>query len=43
MEERVAFERSLAAIQAYDRENPGAVIIPGHDMAAWRALEESYS
>jgi N-acyl homoserine lactone hydrolase len=36
------FERSLAAIQAYDREHPGAVVIPGHDLAAWEELEELY-
>jgi N-acyl homoserine lactone hydrolase len=38
-----AFERSLEAIQAYDREHPDALIIPGHDMAAWELLEELYA
>ena len=37
-----AFERSLATIQAYDREHPDALIIPGHDMAAWEQLDEFY-
>jgi N-acyl homoserine lactone hydrolase len=29
------FERSLRQIQAYDSEHPDAIVIPGHDMAAW--------
>lgn len=33
--DRKAFERSLRQIQAYDRENSDAIVIPGHDMAAW--------
>jgi N-acyl homoserine lactone hydrolase len=37
-----AFERSLAAIQVYDREHPDALVIPGHDMAAWEQLDELY-
>ena len=36
------FERSLQAIQVYDREHPEALIIPGHDMAAWEELDELY-
>jgi N-acyl homoserine lactone hydrolase len=32
-----AFEHSLTQIQAYDRENPDAIVIPGHDLAAWHA------
>jgi N-acyl homoserine lactone hydrolase len=35
--DRNAFEHSLRQIQAYDRENPDAIIIPGHDMATWKA------
>jgi glyoxylase-like metal-dependent hydrolase (beta-lactamase superfamily II) len=37
---RKAFEHSLAQIQAYDRENPNAIVIPGHDQAAWNAACE---
>jgi N-acyl homoserine lactone hydrolase len=36
---RGAFEHSLSQIQAYDRENPDALIIPGHDMQAWQKLQ----
>jgi hypothetical protein len=32
-------ERSLATIQAYDRQHPEALVIPGHDMAAWEELD----
>jgi N-acyl homoserine lactone hydrolase len=39
---RKAFEHSLRQIQAYDRENPDALIVPGHDMQAWRGLQLSY-
>jgi N-acyl homoserine lactone hydrolase len=35
--DRNAFEHSLRQIQTYDRENPDAIIIPGHDMATWEA------
>jgi N-acyl homoserine lactone hydrolase len=38
-----AFERGLEAIQASYREHPDALIIPGHDMAAWERLEELYA
>ena len=41
-EDKAAFERSLGAISAYDREHPDALIIPGHDMTAWEQLEERY-
>lgn len=37
---RKAFEHSLKQIQAYDRENPDAIVIPGHDMAAFDAVCE---
>jgi N-acyl homoserine lactone hydrolase len=39
---RDAFEHSLSQIQAYDHENPNALIIPGHDMQAWRELQPAY-
>jgi N-acyl homoserine lactone hydrolase len=42
-EDPEAFERSLEAIRAYDREHPDALIIPGHDMAAWEQLDELYA
>ena len=42
-EDSRAFERSLDAIQAYDREHPDALIIPGHDMDHWRRLDTLYS
>jgi glyoxylase-like metal-dependent hydrolase (beta-lactamase superfamily II) len=34
----VAFEHNLSQIQAYNRQNPDALIIPGHDMQAWQEL-----
>jgi glyoxylase-like metal-dependent hydrolase (beta-lactamase superfamily II) len=37
-----AFERSLGALQAWDREHPDALIVPGHDMAHWETLAERY-
>ncbi|HEY7829154.1 MAG TPA: N-acyl homoserine lactonase family protein [Solirubrobacteraceae bacterium] len=42
-EDAEAFEQSLSALQAYDREQPDALIVPGHDMEHWRGLEEHYS
>ena len=39
---RKAFEHSLRALQAYDREHPDALIVPGHDMAHWETLAERY-
>jgi N-acyl homoserine lactone hydrolase len=42
-EDSDAFEHSLGAIQAYDREHPDALLVPGHDMEHWRSLDESYS
>jgi N-acyl homoserine lactone hydrolase len=41
--DRTAFEHSLHQIQTYDRENPDALIIPGHDMEAWNAACERLS
>jgi N-acyl homoserine lactone hydrolase len=37
-----AYARSLQALQAYDRANPDALIIPGHDMARWQTLAARY-
>jgi glyoxylase-like metal-dependent hydrolase (beta-lactamase superfamily II) len=42
-EDAQAFERSLGELQAYDREHPDALIVPGHDMAHWQTLEQSYA
>ena len=41
--DRRRFEHSLRQIQTYDRENPEALIIPGHDMGAWTAACERLS
>jgi glyoxylase-like metal-dependent hydrolase (beta-lactamase superfamily II) len=40
--DRKAFERSIERLAAFDRAHPGALVIPGHDMEAWEALEPSY-
>ena len=36
------FRRSVREIQLYAEQTPGALIIPGHDMEAWRGLQPSY-
>jgi len=36
------FRRSLKEIQQYIEQTPEAVVIPGHDMAAWRRLDSVY-
>jgi hypothetical protein len=36
------FRRSLKAVQQYIGQTPGAVVVPGHDMDVWRALEPVY-
>lgn len=36
------FRRSLREIQLYIEQTPDAVVIPGHDMAAWRRLDSVY-
>jgi N-acyl homoserine lactone hydrolase len=36
------FRRSLREIQRYAEQTPDALIIPGHDMEAWRGLEAAY-
>jgi glyoxylase-like metal-dependent hydrolase (beta-lactamase superfamily II) len=42
MEDEHLFRRSLREIQLYMEGTPGALVIPGHDMEAWRRLEEVY-
>ncbi len=42
IEDEHNFKRSLREIQRYIEGAPGAVIIPGHDMAAWRVLDSVY-
>jgi glyoxylase-like metal-dependent hydrolase (beta-lactamase superfamily II) len=42
-EDPKAFEASLAALAAWDRQHPDALVVPGHDMPAWERLEELYS
>lgn len=41
--DRAAFEESARVLGAYDREHPDALVIPGHDMEAWAALEDRYA
>ena len=36
------FRRSLKEIQRYIEQTPDAVVIPGHDMPAWRRLDSVY-
>lgn len=36
------FRRSLREIQLYAEQTPSALIVPGHDTAAWRALDALY-
>ena len=36
------FRRSLREIQRYAEQTPDAVIVPGHDMEAWRGLQPEY-
>jgi N-acyl homoserine lactone hydrolase len=38
-----AFEHSVGMLQAYDREHPDALIIPGHDIAHWETLAPRYA
>lgn len=37
-----AFKRSVRALQQWDREHPGALIVPGHDIALWETLAARY-
>jgi glyoxylase-like metal-dependent hydrolase (beta-lactamase superfamily II) len=41
-EDPKAFEHSLEAIRAYDRDHQDALIVPGHDMTVWEQLDELY-
>jgi N-acyl homoserine lactone hydrolase len=36
------FRRSLREIQLYIEQTPDALVVPGHDMAAWRRLDSVY-
>lgn len=38
VEDEHLFRRSLRELQLYARETPDALIVPGHDMEAWRRL-----
>ena len=42
MHDEHLFRRSLREIQLYARETPEALILPGHDMEAWRKLGPVY-
>jgi glyoxylase-like metal-dependent hydrolase (beta-lactamase superfamily II) len=42
IEDEHLFGRSLKEIQLYAETNPDALIVPGHDMAAWRELDPVY-
>jgi N-acyl homoserine lactone hydrolase len=41
-EDEHLFRRSLKEIQRYAEHTPSALIVPGHDMDAWRELNEVY-
>lgn len=41
-EDEHRFRRSLREIQLYREQTPDALVIPGHDIDAWRALEPVY-
>jgi N-acyl homoserine lactone hydrolase len=42
MDDEHRFRRSLREIQLYIEQHPGALVVPGHDMAAWRRLDAVY-
>src|SRR3954470_10626473 len=42
IEDEHLYGRSLREIQLYSETRPEALVIPGHDMAAWRELEPVY-
>ena len=42
MEDEHRWRRSLRELQLYVREHPDTVVVPGHDMAAFEALERVY-
>ena len=39
---RDAYEASIEVIAAYADAHPAALVIPGHDAAAWAALQSTY-
>jgi N-acyl homoserine lactone hydrolase len=43
IEDEHFYRRSLKEIQLYEQNAPDNLIIPGHDMAAWRALDPEYA
>jgi N-acyl homoserine lactone hydrolase len=43
VESSTDFEDSLRALQAYDREHPDALIVPGHDIGHWESLAAHYA
>ena len=42
MEDEHLFRRSLREIRQYMKETPDALVIPGHDWAAWEELDAVY-
>ena len=42
MDDEHRFRRSLREIQLYLEQNPDALVVPGHDMPAWRRLDSVY-
>ena len=42
IEDEHLYGRSLRELQIYVEQNPDALVIPGHDMAAWRELAAVY-
>jgi len=42
MEDPEAYRRSVAQLRAFIADHPDAVVIPGHEAAAWNALETVY-
>jgi N-acyl homoserine lactone hydrolase len=42
MDDEHRFRRSLREIQLYIEQTPDALVIPGHDMPAWRRLDAVY-
>ena len=42
MDDEHRFRRSLREIQLYVEQNPDALVVPGHDMDAWRRLDSLY-
>ena len=43
LEDEHRFGRSLREIQLYAEHNPAALVVPGHDMTAWRELDAVYA